>query len=73
MVVGVGGLCDYCISPSPNNWIFGFVRLGLNLGFGFGACCLLGPGFGDFDSDLTTKGIPNPKPPKVKYKLGACQ
>ena len=24
--------CDYCVSPSPNNWIFGFFRLGLNLG-----------------------------------------
>ena len=36
--VGVGGPCDYCVSPSPNNCIFGFFRLGLNLGSGFGAC-----------------------------------
>ena len=21
---GVGGPCDYCVSPSPNNYIFGF-------------------------------------------------
>ena len=34
---GVGGPCDYyCVSPSPNNWVFGFFRLGLNLGSGFG-------------------------------------
>ena len=33
-----GGPCDYCVSPSPNNWVFGFFRLGLTLGSGFGAC-----------------------------------
>ena len=27
-----GGPCDYCVSPSPNNWLLGFFRLGLNLG-----------------------------------------
>ena len=31
-----GGPCDYCVSPSPNNWLLGFFRLGLNLGSGFG-------------------------------------
>ena len=36
--VGVGGPCDYCVSPSPNNCISGFFRLGLNLWSGFGAC-----------------------------------
>ncbi len=30
-----GGPCDYCVSPSPNNWVFGFFRLGLILGSGF--------------------------------------
>ena len=34
----VGGPCDYCVSPSPKNWVFGFFRLGLSLGSGFGAC-----------------------------------
>ena len=34
----VGGPCDYCVSPSPKNWVFGFIRLGLTLGSGFGAC-----------------------------------
>ena len=34
----VGGPSDYCVSPSPNNCIFGFFILGLNLGSGFGAC-----------------------------------
>ena len=33
-----GGPCDYCVSPSPKNWVFGFFRLGLTLGSGFGAC-----------------------------------
>ena len=33
-----GGPCDYCVSPSPKNWAFGFFRLGLTLGSGFGAC-----------------------------------
>ena len=31
-----GGPCDYCVGPSPNNWVFGFFRLCLNLGSGFG-------------------------------------
>ena len=35
---GVGGPCDYCVSPSPKNWVFGFFGLGLTLGSGFGAC-----------------------------------
>ena len=44
-VVGRGGdPCDYCVSPSPNNWVFGFFRLCLNLGSGFGACCDRGLG-----------------------------
>ena len=33
-----GGPCDYRVSPSPKNWVFGFFRLGLTLGSGFGAC-----------------------------------
>ena len=33
-----GGPCDYCVSPSPKNWVFGFFRLGLTLESGFGAC-----------------------------------
>ena len=36
--VGVGGgPCDYCVRPSPKNWVFGFFRLGLTLESGFGA------------------------------------
>ena len=35
---GGGGPCDYCVSPSPKNWVFGFFRLGLTLESGFGAC-----------------------------------
>ena len=35
---GGGGPCDYCVSPSPKNWVFGFLRLGLDLKSGFGAC-----------------------------------
>ena len=38
-----GGPCDYCVSPSPKNWVFGFFRLGLDLGSGFGPV-----GTGDF-------------------------
>ena len=41
-----GGPCDYCVSPSPNNWVWGselWVRI---LG-------LLGQGIGDFNSGLT--------------------
>ena len=34
-------------SPSPNNWIFGFFRLGLNLGVRIWG--LLGQGIGDLD------------------------
>ena len=33
-----GGPCDYCVSPSPKNWVIGFFRLSLTLGSGFGAC-----------------------------------
>ena len=25
---GVGGPCDYCVSPSPKNWVLGIFRLG---------------------------------------------
>ena len=28
----VGGLCDYCVSPSPKNWVLWFFRLGQDLG-----------------------------------------
>ena len=31
-----GGPCDYCVSPSPKNWVFGFFRHGLTLESGFG-------------------------------------
>ena len=33
-VGGGGGPCDYCVSPSPKNWVFGFFRLGLTLDLG---------------------------------------
>ena len=42
----VGGLCDYCVSPSPKNWVFGFFRLGLDLGPGLGTCWDGGSGLG---------------------------
>ena len=35
---GGGGPCDYCVSPSPKNWVFGFFRLGLDLGSDLGTC-----------------------------------
>ena len=31
-----GGPCYYCVSPSPNNWVLGYFRLGLNFGKDFG-------------------------------------
>ena len=37
--------------PSPKNWVFGFFRLGLTLGSGFGACW--DRGLGTLDSGLT--------------------
>ena len=49
--VGVGGgPCDYCVSPSPKNWVFGFFRLGLNLGLRIWG--LLGQGIGDWGLGL---------------------
>ena len=41
VVVGGGGQSDYCVSPSPNNWVLGFCTLGLNLGSGFRAFSML--------------------------------
>ena len=41
----VGGLCDYCVSPSPKNWVFGFFRLGTGdwgLGLGLDNFCYSG-------------------------------
>ena len=43
----MGGPCDYCVSPSPKNWVFGFFRLGVRI---WG---LLGQGIRDLDSGLT--------------------
>ena len=40
-----GSPCDYCVSPSPKNWVFGFLRLGLDLVKIWG---LWGQGIGDF-------------------------
>ena len=51
---GGGGPCDYCVSPSPKNWVFGFFRLGLTLVRIWG---LLGQGIGDLDSGLTISVI----------------
>ena len=50
---------DYCVSPSPKNWVFGFLRLSLWTLWIYGLlacgliCGLLGQGFGDLDLDLT--------------------
>ena len=41
-----GGPCDYCVSPSPKNWILGFFRLCLDLGPGLGTCWDRGWGLG---------------------------
>ena len=49
----VGGPCDYCVSPSPKNWVFGFFRFGLNLGSGFGACWDRGLGLTINDEFIT--------------------
>ena len=45
---GVGGPCDYCVSPSPKNWVFGFFTLGLDIGSDLGTCWegVLGLGLG---------------------------
>ena len=48
---GGGGPCDYCVSPSPKNWVFGFFRLRVRI---WG---LLGQGIGDLDSGLTISSI----------------
>ena len=50
---GGGGPCDYCVSPSPKNGVFGFFRLGLNLGVRIWG--LLGQRIGDFDLGLTIR------------------
>ena len=33
-----GGLCDYCVSPSPSIWVLGIFRLGQTLRSGLGEC-----------------------------------
>ena len=42
-----GGPCDYCVSPSSKNWVFGLFRLSLNEGQN------LGHGIWDLDLGLT--------------------
>ena len=32
------GPCEYCFSPSLKNWVFGFFRLGLDLGSDLETC-----------------------------------
>ena len=43
---GGGGQCDYCVSPSSKNWIFGLFILGLDLGSDLGTCWDGGLGIG---------------------------
>ena len=31
-----GGPCDYCVSPSPKNWVLGIFNLGQDFGSGLG-------------------------------------
>ena len=45
--------CDYCVSPSPKNLVFGFFRLVLGLGSNLGSLGLVGKGDWDFDLGLT--------------------
>ena len=45
---GVGGPCDYCVSPSPKNWVFSTLSDLRVRTWG-----LLGQGIGDLDSGLT--------------------
>ena len=40
----------YCVSPSPKNWVYWFLRLGLEP-------VLLGQGIGDLDSGLTIENL----------------
>ena len=48
-----GGPCDYCVSPSPKNWVLGFFRLLDRI------LDLLGQGIGDLDSGLTIEQFSN--------------
>ena len=41
-----GGPCDYCVSPSPKNWVLGIFSLGQDLG-------TFGTGDSDLDLGLT--------------------
>ena len=41
-----GGPCDYCVSPIPKNWVFGFSRFGLDLRSDLGTCWDRGSGLG---------------------------
>ena len=65
VVGGVGGPCDYCVSPSPKNWVFRFFRLGLTLESGFGACWDRGLGLGlgldNLNSTIKNNGHTYPK------------
>ena len=42
----VGGPCDYCVNPSPNNWALGIFRLSQTFGTGLGDCWDRGLGLG---------------------------
>ena len=46
VVVVVGGPCDYCVNPSPNNWALGIFRLSQTFGTGLGDCWDRGLGLG---------------------------
>ena len=55
-----GGPCDYCVSPSPRKWFFGFLRLGLDFGQDFGPVGTgdlgLGLGLDNYKAERTWAG-----------------
>ena len=49
----VGGPCDYCVSPNPKYWVFGFFRPSQD--FEVSTWDLLGWGMGTWTRDLLVK------------------
>ena len=61
---GVGGPCDYCVSPSPKNWVLGIFSLGQDLG-------TVGTGDSDLDLGLTIMEVFNVSVIQI-YKQNHC-
>ena len=58
---GVGGPCDYCVSPSPKNWVLGIFSLGQD--FWVRTLGTVGTGDSDLDLGLTESRAKNKKWP----------